>query len=142
MGKRFEAYFQTVMPWGKPNEDLDVFWIDNSGDEAELERLLNASFGLMTNREKLTQEQRIKANINQEISEEERKEILDLIGELLSDLTDEERKAMEDMDLNIEFMSMEEMEELMEGRTGPADVDEDLEFPFDEDEVDDDADNF
>ena len=138
MGKRFEAYFQTVMPWGEPNKDLDVFWIDNSGDEAELERLLNASFGLMTNREKLTQEQRIKANINQEISDEEREEILDLIGELLSDLTDEERKAMENMDLNIEFMSMEEMEELMEGRTGPIDADEDLEFPFDEDEVEDD----
>lgn len=136
-GKRFEAYFQTVMPWGQPNQDLDVFWIDNSGDEAELERLLNASFGLMTNREQLTPETRARLNINQEMSDDEREEILDMIGELLSDLTDEERKMLEEADFEMEFLSDEELDMLMEGRTGPVDTGEDLEFPFDEDEEED-----
>lgn len=136
MGKRFEAYFQTVMPWGEPNQDLDVFWIDNSGDEDQLKRLLDASFGLMTNREKLTPETRAKMNINQEMTDDEREELLDLIGELLSDLTDEERKMLEDADFEMEFLSDEELDMLMEGRTGPVDPGEDLDIDEEDEDID------
>ena len=88
-GKRFEAFFQTVMPWGKRNEELDVFWLDNSGTPEDLEVLLGVSFGLMTNREQLTPAAREIADINN-ISEEEKEQLMDFINQLIEDLDIEE----------------------------------------------------
>lgn len=95
-GKRFEAFYQAEMPWGEKNENLDIYWLDNSGKPDDFEVLLGASFGLMTNREMLTKEMREIVDIN-DISAEEKEQLMDFLNQLIEDLDGE----MDDLDNRI-----------------------------------------
>ena len=87
-GERFASYFKTVMPWGKPCEEVDVFWFDNSTTREEFEMLLEASYKLMVNREHLCKEARESLDINN-MSGEEREQLMDFLADMLDQLTDE-----------------------------------------------------
>ena len=121
-GQRFAKYFENVeMPWGgKP--EADVYWLDNSAGPAEFEKLIKASFNLMIEKDLLYKESKKMLEIN-DLSDEERQELMDALGVMLDNLGEE----LEDLEDEIENIFRD-----IEGEVDFGDDDED--FPQDDSE--------